>query len=166
MNIVLDTNIIHQEGLGSRNMLLLSRLSKSYKVDVYIPEIVKREYLSKKIATAREDLSIVSNRLDSIKKWIGANKEFAEEVREIERKFKVLHQNVEKPIIESFDQWVNDCSINIIAFIPSNMEKVLNDYFSGDGVFKKAKNREDLPDAMIYTTIQDILEGQSQWRLL
>lgn len=159
MNIVLDTNILHQEGLSSRNMLLLSRLSKSSKVSVYIPEIVKREYLSKKIATAREDLSMISGRLDSIKKWIGTNNDIAEEVRKVERIFKKLHQNVEEPIVDSFDQWVSDCYIEIVDFYPDNIEQVLNDYFSGNGVFKKAKNRDDIPDAMIYTIIQDILDN-------
>lgn len=158
MNIVLDTNILHQEGLGSRNMLLLSRLSKSDKINVYIPEIVKREYLSKKIISAKEDLSMVSGRLNNIKKWISSNKGFAEEIIDIEKKFKVLHQNVEDPINESFEQWMIDYNISIVDFESHNMGKVLDDYFSGGGVFKKVKNRDDLPDAMIYTTIQDILE--------
>lgn len=158
MNIVLDTNILHQEGLRSRDMQMLSRLSKSHKVNVYIPELVKREYLSKKIDLAKDDLLQVARRLDNIKKWIVPDNSISEDIREIERKFRELHQNVEEPIKVSFDTWVDEHDIIVVEFESINIDSVLNDYFSGDGVFRKAKNREDLPDAMILTTIKNIIE--------
>jgi len=157
VNIVLDTNILHQEGLGSRNMQLLSRLSVSGKVTVFIPDIVKREYLSKKIESAKDDLSVVFRHFEKIKRWIGSNK-ISEEIRDIERNFKELYQIIDVHIKSEFDSWVAVNNIEVIEFDPFTMDQILEDYFDGRGAFRKAKSREDFPDAMILTTIKDILE--------
>lgn len=52
-SVLLDTNILHQEGLFSRNMQLLSRLVKASYTEIYVPDIVKREYLSKRILESK-----------------------------------------------------------------------------------------------------------------
>lgn len=157
VNIVLDTNILHQEGLGSRNMQLLSRLSVSGKVTVFIPDIVKREYLSKKIESAKDDLSVVSRHFDKIKRWIGSDKIISDKIRDIDSNFKDLYQNIDVHIKSEFDSWVGVNSIEVIEFDSFTMNSILEDYFDGGGAFRKVKSREDFPDAMILTTIKDVL---------
>ncbi|WP_206191803.1 hypothetical protein, partial [Shewanella carassii] len=47
-NIVLDTNILYQEGLSSGRMKVLAKLVDAELIAVYIPEIVKREFITKR----------------------------------------------------------------------------------------------------------------------
>ncbi|XCN74458.1 MAG: PIN domain-containing protein [Candidatus Electrothrix aestuarii] len=49
IKIILDTNILHQEGLNSTRFQILQRLIKSNAVSLIVPEIVIEEYKSKRV---------------------------------------------------------------------------------------------------------------------
>ena len=67
INILIDTNIILQEGFESRQMQILRRLVQGEKVQVYIPEIVKREFLTKKSSDISSDIHSICKKLVSFK---------------------------------------------------------------------------------------------------
>ncbi|OZS41375.1 hypothetical protein ASV53_24075 [Photobacterium sanguinicancri] len=47
--------------------------------------------------------------------------------------------------------------MNKLLFKPENIESVMDDYFSGKGVYRNVKSREDIPDAMINTCIDQLI---------
>jgi rRNA-processing protein FCF1 len=57
MNVMLDTNILHSEGLMSVSMQRLLRLVKSGDLKIIIPEIVADEFKSKKKDESTADLN-------------------------------------------------------------------------------------------------------------
>ncbi|HCL9139956.1 TPA: DUF4935 domain-containing protein [Escherichia coli] len=53
-NVVLDTNILHAEGIHSRGMATLKKLIDEGIVKVHLPELVVREFSTKKITVINE----------------------------------------------------------------------------------------------------------------
>ncbi len=47
-NVVLDTNILHEEGLNSAGMGVVNRLVNNGIVNLHIPELVIKEFSTKK----------------------------------------------------------------------------------------------------------------------
>ncbi|HDX0918045.1 PIN domain-containing protein [Stenotrophomonas maltophilia] len=66
MHLVLDTNILHQENLASANMRTLLRLVESGYVTICIPELVRREYVTKIISECIAKLQAASSQLESL----------------------------------------------------------------------------------------------------
>lgn len=157
-NIVLDTNILHQEGMSSRNMLLLKRLIKAGLVKLHIPEVVKREFISRKVFEAKENLKRSNDALGILLKKSSYQSTFKASIYEAQSIINSAELQVEAQILEQFDHWQTDLMIDIVNFNPNDIRQVLDDYFTGSGVYRKAKCREDIPDAIICSIITNLLD--------
>ncbi|WP_434567741.1 PIN domain-containing protein [Vibrio chagasii] len=156
--VVLDTNILRENGIQKPNMVMLARLAREKMLDVYIPTIVKREYLSQQFIEMSDECQKISNSLLAIKKRIGINHpnhSFSDNVGSLLKDFK---EELEIPIYESFEEWIKSNNIKEFDFSPHDIHSVIDEYFSGSGVFKKAKHRDDFPDAMISKGISSLAE--------
>jgi hypothetical protein len=151
--LFLDTNILCQEGFSSRNMKVLMLLVEADQLKIYVSEISKREFISKYIV---ENDKALDEYLTKVKKlnrvFSGKSDQSLETLLEREKK------SYEETIEDNFNQWVKVLKINILNFIPENIYSVMNDYFSGGGVFSNIKNRNDIPDSMIHTSITMLLQ--------
>jgi predicted nucleic acid-binding protein len=65
-NIVLDTSILYQEGLASGRMKVLAKLVANELITVYVPEIVKREFITKRISEITEAITNIQSNLKTI----------------------------------------------------------------------------------------------------
>ncbi|MEZ9534291.1 PIN domain-containing protein [Vibrio lentus] len=156
--VVLDTNILRENGIQKPNMVMLARLAREKMINVYIPTIVKREYLSQQSIELSDECQKISNSLQAIKKRIGINHpnySFSDDFGILLKDFKV---GLEQPIYDSFEDWIVSNHIKEFDFSPQDIHSVIDDYFSGGGVFKKAKHRDDFPDAMISKGILSLAE--------
>lgn len=61
--VVLDTNILRENSIEKSDMVILARLSRESVVDVYIPNIVKREYLSQQFIALSDHCQKISSSL-------------------------------------------------------------------------------------------------------
>lgn len=156
-HLFLDTNILLQEGLYSGPMTTLSRLAKHKYVTIHLSELVKREFTSKQIANKKAKLTDAKNSLKSVTKQLNSENTIKTTSEMLEREISDLADSVEKNILEDFEKWSESVHLNTIAFRADAISNVLDDYFSGEGVYKKAKNREDIPDAMINESINDLI---------
>ena len=75
INLALDTNILHQEGLASGRMQILQKLAEDNLVKVYIPEIVKREFITKRTHAIKESLEKATSNLKGAHKKLDTNSE-------------------------------------------------------------------------------------------
>lgn len=157
-NIVIDTNILHQEGLTSGRMKVLAKLVNDELLVIHIPEIVKREFITKRVSEINEAFTNIQSNLRSIQRKIEADGNFKDESTSVEREILALKEGVENQVVEEFNQWVALLKINILEFNPDNISKVLDDYFIGSGAFKSLKNRDDFPDSMIHHSINSLAE--------
>ncbi|MDE1509951.1 hypothetical protein PWJ72_10865 [Serratia nevei] len=71
-NVVLDTNILHEEGLNSAGMGVVNRLVNSGIINLHVPELVIKEFTTKKIDGIIESLLKASGILKSMDRDIRA----------------------------------------------------------------------------------------------
>lgn len=154
IHIVLDTNILHQEGLESRNMQLLSKLSNSGELKIYVPEIVKREFVSKKTLESHEKLIEAKNALIEISKKLLKNDPLRETLSEQEKILTCMADSVSNALKAQFENWAREANAVELKADPAALDSIIDSYFSGTGAFRKPKNREDFPDAFVNQCIE------------
>ncbi|MFA0631010.1 MULTISPECIES: PIN domain-containing protein [Vibrio] len=147
--VVLDTNILRENAIDKSDMAMLARLARESALEVYIPNIVKREYLSQQYLDLSEHCQKISSSLQAIRKKMSNSHPNHQYVEGMSNQLKQLREGLESPIYDSFSDWMKDNCIEEIAFRPVDIVSIVDEYFSGGGVFKKAKHRDDFPDAMI-----------------
>lgn len=79
---------------------------------------------------------------------------------EISVSFEQSKQDTFNVIKQSFEQWCEEHNVVIETVQKVHATMMLDAYFSGSPPFKKLKNREDMPDALIWASISDICEKQ------
>lgn len=158
IHLVLDTNIIRGEGINSSWMQVLKQHTDSGAIQVYVPEIVKRELLTNKVGEYQKEIKkCISSINNSLRKKL-LNESEIKSLTESRSYLDTALASVEERVESEYKQWASNLGVKTLFFNNDNMKHVMNDYFSGGGVFKKIKSREDIPDAMINTSINDLLE--------
>jgi hypothetical protein len=160
LHVVLDTNIFHQEGLTSVNMQLLKRLAVSGRLHVYVPELVKREYLSKKSEQARESIAEAVKNILAADKKIGNRTAFHEHLQKAKYDLESMIAKVDEIVNADFADWENSTKAVLIPFDNQSIGQLFDGYFSGRGPFRKPKARDDIPDAVISACIEKIAAEQ------
>lgn len=157
-NIVIDTNILHQEGLSSGRMKILAKLVAEGVLTVYVPEIVKREFITKRVSEITNAITNIQSNIKTISRKTENKGEFRDKIISFESALPQLKQDVENQVVAEFNQWEKLLLVNVLEFNPVHIHKVLDDYFVGSGAFKLLKNRDDFPDSMIHHTINELAE--------
>ena len=166
INLVLDTNILHQEGIDSGRMKVLRTLTDSGIVKVYIPEIVKREFCTKRISSVKELLEKAIYNFKGAHKKVESECEIKATLTSIEAETRGVLDSVELGVNDEFSNWEKAFGVEILPFIPEDISIVLDDYFKGAGAFRSIKNRDDIPDSMIHTSICRLAERVDQVSLV
>lgn len=162
IDIVLDTNILHQEGLFSRNMQLLGRLAQSEQISIHLPELVKREYLSKRIAETSEKIHSMQTGLAETLKKLDRDNAIYDRISNTNSQLAGIAASIRSAIENDFEKWRGANKVEVLHVDPGKVGDVFNDYFGGVGVFRKPKSREDLPDAFINVCVQSLLAEKGQ----
>lgn len=157
IHVVLDTNILHQEGLFSRSMQLLGRLSSSELIQIYVPELVKKEHLSKRASEAEAGLKSAYQKIQDLIKKTDRNNDIYNELNKVQTSIGSALKKIAQSIDEDFEIWRAANKVNILDFDPGQISSVFDDYFNGKGVFRQPKHRDDIPDAFINLCIQRLL---------
>lgn len=159
-NIVLDTNILHQEGLHSNDMSILKNLVDAKLVCVHIPSIIAQEFITKRITSVKEENIKIIKALEAIEKeGRRINTVLYDERQNFIDQIGMVNESIEERAKISFETWVKDFKVNIIHPQQESFSQVFNDYFSGEGVFRQVKARDDIPDAFINICIESLIES-------
>lgn len=157
INLILDTNILHQEGLDSGRMQVLKKLINNEMVKLFIPEIVKREFTTKRASEITNALNSMQGNIKKLQNRIDFDNALTSSSQEIGTELNKLRAVVEESVEIEFQTWVDELKVTVSRFNPEHIDSVLDDYFSGSGVFRSLKHREDLPDSMIHQTIKQLI---------
>lgn len=156
-NVVLDTNILHEEGLNSADMGVINRLVNNGIVNLHVPELVVKEFTTKKTDAIIESLSKASNMLKSMDRDIRATATtLSHELDAIKMSIDMLSFSIESRVDDVMRKWIDENRVNILPLKGDYTAPVFNNYFVGGGVFRKKKEREDLPDAFINLSITEL----------
>lgn len=158
INVLLDTNILHNEGLFSHNMQILGRLASERKIEIYLPELVKREFISRRASEALSKLQSVHTGLNEVLKRIDRKNLVHINIGALQTSLNTAGTEIENAIMKDFEDWQNSHKVNLLPLDSAATHTVFDEYFSGTGVFRKPKHRDDIPDAFINTSIQSLLK--------
>lgn len=156
MYLVLDTNILHQESLTSANMKSLLRVVQSQFVTICVPSLVRREYLTKVVHDSSANFQAASGKLDNVMKTIKISEGHAD-LTALLANLAELKARIARTYERDFDTWAATYRIRTVEFEPTQINSVMDDYFSGAAPFKGLKSREDIVDAMIGKCIDSLV---------
>ena len=154
LNVLLDTNILHEEGLSSTRIQRIQRLIKSSDVKLIIPEIVINEFKSKRVEQANNDLEKIQSGLDSLQRKNITPKDaypIKQAINFISHYISLTNNDV--------DKWMEINDVDIYKISNTSINELFSSYFSGTGAFRGKRKREDIPDAVIYDGIIKISQG-------
>ena len=151
LKVLLDTNILHEEGLSSTRIQRIQRLIKSNDLKLIIPELVINEFKSKRVQQANSDMDKIQSGIDSLqRKNITMKDSFP-----IRQAIDFISSSI-KTTNDSVDVWMEENNILIYKISNTSINELFASYFSGSGAFRGKKKREDIPDAVIYDGIVKI----------
>lgn len=160
MKVVFDTNILRSDPSRSKSSFhALNNLRIRSAIEIYIPEIVAREFISYR------ELDLKKSAQEVIKK-IKENRLIAKEpadyllVREMEDRLAEIRDRSIAKETDDFYKWQILYDVKIILSIYCQLDEVLELYFSGSPPFAFPKDREALPDAMIVSCINNYFENK------
>lgn len=134
LNVLLDTNILHQEGLNSTRVQRIQRLIKSNDLKLIIPEIVVNEFKSKRIEQANIDLDKVQSGLDSLQRKNIVVKDLPLNKGVIQFILSSISQSNDK-----VDTWRKGNNVDIYKISNTSIEELFASYFTGAGAFRYKK---------------------------
>jgi hypothetical protein len=157
MHVILDTNILHQEGLISRNMQRLERMAKTGRLKVCVPNLVLREFVTRKISDSLEVLSKSQPIIHELPRKLPGSvvAEVAIKMAELNA---IFEAEVEKDYNKAVAEWVERLHVEVLDFGSGTAERVFADYFAGEGAFRARKKRDDIPDSFIAYSILPVLQ--------
>lgn len=155
--LILDTNVLRQEGLNSRNMQILRRLTSSGEVHLLVHEVVAREFKSQRTLEVQAQVDKINDAITEMGRQVDAKGASHRELAEMQSKFTEIAKSAKKEVESNFTDWLKWTGAHWIAFEPEGMRQVLEDYFVGTGAFRKPKHRDDMPDAIVATGIRAML---------
>lgn len=158
MNVILDTNILHQEGLHSGSMKMLLKIVKSTNVRVLIPEIVKREFITKRVFDAKDSFRTIKGVLFDLRKKMQQGSEMSNSVESVDNAILDIEEKIKNGFADEFDLWCIENDVEVLNFNNELFSSVLDDYFSGEGAFKHPKRRDDIPDSIISHSVLEFLK--------
>lgn len=155
--LVLDTNVLRQEGLNSRNMQILRRLTSSGEVDLLVHEVVAREFKSQRTLEVQAQVEKIADSITEMGRQVDAKGASHRDLAEMRSRFAEIAEAAKKEVETDFTAWLKWTGAHWIEFEPEGMRQVLEDYFVGAGAFRKPKHRDDMPDAIVATGIRAML---------
>jgi hypothetical protein len=155
--LVLDTNVLRQEGLGSRNMQILKRLTSSREVDLLIHEVVAREFKSQRTLEVQAQVVKIADAITEMSRQVDAKGASHRNLAEMRSVVADLAEAAKTEVETDFAAWLTWTGAHWVAFDPEGMRQVLDDYFIGAGAFRKPKHRDDMPDAIVAAGIKALL---------
>jgi PIN domain len=155
--LILDTNVLRQEGLNSRNMQILRRLTSSGEVDLLVHEVVAREFKSQRTLEVQAQVEKIADAITEMGRQVDAKGASHRDLTEMRSRFAEIAETAKKEVETDFTAWLKWTGAHLIPFEPEGMRQVLEDYFLGAGAFRKPKHRDDMPDAIVATGIKAML---------
>lgn len=164
IQVFIDTNALprHPSRLGT-GLLRLCDLAENDVVEVYLSEVVVEEWKSQWLAEFVDDFDKMSIAFRRFVRhpW---TKELKSEggLRAVEGQLEGVLEDLQNVADHQIQLVIDQMHGNIVSIADHHGSKVMRSYFLGSSPFKKAKSREDIPDAFIFQCIIDLVSEHNQ----
>ena len=152
MHVVVDTTALRSDPLRrSAAWKLLERLGQSGKVQIYLSDITRREFITHRedeFDSAIVEAKRISKKLTNLVPRDQSVGKIQSSIDEIESR--------REQVGCGFDEWLGEAKLNVLPVDNNHTSKVIDAYFTGDPPFPQKKSRKDFPDAFIYQSVVDL----------
>lgn len=160
LRVVLDTNIFRSDIFRrSQEFKTLGKLCMAGKIEIVLPEIVRREFETQLQADGDEALTKFNKAASELlERAVPADIKAATD--DLVKNLGARKYEVAQAPIASFGDWTKVHGIKHLPLSGDHAVAAMDAYFTAGKPFKAAKERKDLPDAMIYQSLlQLVAEG-------
>jgi len=160
LRVVLDTNIFRSDIFRrSQEFKTLGHLCTAGKIEIVLPEIVRREFETQLQADGDEALTKFNKAASELlERAVPADIKAA--VDDLVKNLGARKEEVAQAPIASFGDWTKVHGVKHLPLSGEHAVAAMAAYFTAGKPFKAAKERKDLPDAMIYQSLlQLVAEG-------
>lgn len=157
-NLLLDSNILYP-GLWTGKLQALKHLVEQAAIVLFIPDIVKREIITKMQSEVEASIRSATNEVRAINKKGIKHKEFSRAVSHVYNLLIELEEETQQAVIDDFEAWEKEFKVQVVMFDAERVNAVLDDYFMGKGAFQQQKSRKDIPDSLIHHTALHLQES-------
>ena len=139
----------------------LALLAGAGILKLYIPDVVRREFISQQNDQNSKPLNELGSSLSSLGRR-PLPKAVADFLDDLKTRLEAMTPELEAFVEQEFDNWVKITSAEILPIQDSHGERVIEAYFGGHAPFRQAKWKDDLPDAYIWQTIIDLSRSHAE----
>jgi rRNA-processing protein FCF1 len=161
IHVVLDTNVLRSHFTSrTKGFDALTSLGKSGLIQLHIPYIVEKEYISQLSKQEKDKFDNASSSLNSLKRSHFVSRTNESFFKETISKLSKLEKSAVSNIEQKFASWIKTSKAIVHNIKTNHAERVFEKYFKGVKPFSQLKNRSDIPDAFIYEVIKDISQSE------
>jgi rRNA-processing protein FCF1 len=155
----LDTSIYRKDPKREKGgFRALKRLCRGQKIKLYIPEVVKREFVSQQRIAVEDDIRRIFTAAKSITR-ITKSEKLKHYAQRTIKEADVMAPRVGARVRMEFKEWADECHAEALSIRPKHGNRVMDDYFDGNPPFSSPKHRDDIPDSFIFQSIVDLASG-------
>lgn len=154
IKIVLDTNIYSGDPNRQKaGFKVLSKLISEFKIQLFIPDIVKREFVTQRTDEYQDTVEKAQKSLkDILRKKLDAR--LKQKVEKILKDFDATKADIVSYPEWDFSNWAYQARAKNLKVDDIHIKPVFEAYFKGKMPFSTKKSRKDIPDAFIFETIK------------
>src|ERR1700690_1373108 len=154
LRIALDTSALRRDPkFASGAVEALARFAEEGHVDILIPKVVAEEFKTLPCSKI-ESLAELRQTLRNLRRNVPD--ELHQVISESENRIAEEFERTEAAAGSLFNDWIVRTGATTPGPAPNHAGRVLKRYFSGQPPFRRAKARDDFPDAFIAETIIDL----------
>ena len=160
INLLIDTSVLRNDPRREKAAFrAVTRALREGNILLHIPELVIQEFLSQELEPYQEalkDIMASTNRL--LRKPLPKSlQNVFTNLKNSCSKEDTLEQ-IQEIISDDFNVWLDSLKHQRHSIKPDHSRRVFERYFRGDLPFREPKKRDDIPDAFICATIEDVLQ--------
>ena len=114
LHVIIDTSIYRKDPKREKGgFRALKRLCKGHKVKLYVPEVVKREFISQQKIAIEEEIQKILTAAKSINRRSQSDKlkDFADKTTKMADK---LASRVGAQTRSEFKEWIEECNADVV----------------------------------------------------
>lgn len=153
IHVALDTTALRADpARKSADWRVIEKLAAKGKLQLYISEICRREFVTQQQAKYQAELSNAKKSIRTIKSILKEK----DSKGDVSSGIDALGSRLAE-IGDVFYKWIRDINCTVIEIADAHGKDVIDRYFDGADPFSQIKSRKDIPDAFVYVAIKDVL---------
>ena len=155
IHVVIDAEVLRRDAARTRGAFrALGHLATAANVRIHVPEVARQEFLTAQEQSIDDEFREAISALKQARSRL--RRDHHEVLDNAIEQLKSAKGEAKRRVRNSFSSWIETNHVVIDPISSHHGSRVMEAYFQGAPPFRAAKHRDDIPDAFIYQSINDI----------